>query len=128
MLSIIIKLLTWVKHKIYKRFHSYYIEVSDSVKIQVLVSAHTACTVISAITASSLRYIDYTVYFLMLRLMLNTISSFLKFILNIQYFFLLSMSFNCIKKTGTFTVHYHVLITHLSSFKETICLCKKCTA
>ena len=32
MLSTIVKLLTWVKHEIYKRFHSYYIEVSDSVK------------------------------------------------------------------------------------------------
>ena len=32
MSSTIVKLLTWVKHEIYKRFHSYYIEVSDSVK------------------------------------------------------------------------------------------------
>ena len=32
MLNIIIKLLTWVKHEIYKRFYSYYIKVSDSVK------------------------------------------------------------------------------------------------
>ena len=32
MSSIIVKLLTWVEHKIYKRFHSYYIEVLDSVK------------------------------------------------------------------------------------------------
>ena len=36
MLSIIIKLLTWVKHEIYKRFHSYYIEVSDSVKSLII--------------------------------------------------------------------------------------------
>ena len=32
MLSTIVKLLTWVKYKIYKRFHLYCIEVSDSVK------------------------------------------------------------------------------------------------
>ena len=32
MLSTIVKLLTWVKHEIYKRFYSYYIEVLDSVK------------------------------------------------------------------------------------------------
>ena len=74
MLSIIIKLLIWVKYKIYKRFYSYYIEVSDSVKTQVLISACTACTVISTITISDLRYIDYTIYLRMLRLMFNTIA------------------------------------------------------
>ena len=83
MSSTIVKLLTWVKHEIYKRFHSYYIEVSDSVKTQVLASACTACTMISAITMSSFRYISYTVYLRMLRLVLNTISFLLKFILNI---------------------------------------------
>ena len=83
MLSIIVKLLTWVKHEIYKRFHSYYIEVSDFIKTQVLVSAHTAHTIIFTITASSLRYTDYAIYLLMLRLMLNTISLVLEFILNI---------------------------------------------
>ena len=83
MSSIIVKLLTWVEHKIYKRFYSYYIKVLNSVKTQVLVSACTAYTVISAITASNLRYIDCAVYLLILRLMLNTISSLLKFILNI---------------------------------------------
>ena len=36
MLSTIVKLLTWVKYKIYKRFYSYYIEVSDSVKSLVV--------------------------------------------------------------------------------------------
>ena len=83
MLSTIIKLLTWVKYKIYKRFHSYYIEVSDSVKTQVLVSACITHTIISVITMSSLRYIDYVIYLLMLRLVLNTTSLLLKFILNI---------------------------------------------
>ena len=71
MLSTIVKLLTWVKHEIYKRFHSYYIEVLDSVKTQVLASACTVYTAISAITASNLRYIDCAIYLLMLRLMLN---------------------------------------------------------
>ena len=71
MSSIIVKLLTWVEHEIYKRFHSYYIEVLDSVKTQVLVFACTACTVISAITISSFRYIDYAIYLLILRLVLN---------------------------------------------------------
>ena len=71
MLSTIIKLLTWVEHEIYKRFYSYYIEVSDFIKIQVFLSTCTACTIISAITASDLRYIDYVIYLLMLRLMLN---------------------------------------------------------
>ena len=83
MLSIIVKLLTWVKHEIYKRFYSYYIKVSDFIKTQVLISAYTAYTTISAITASSLRYIDYTIYLLMLRLMLNTTSFLLEFISNI---------------------------------------------
>ena len=32
MSSIIVKLLTWVEHEIYKRFYSYYIEVSDFIK------------------------------------------------------------------------------------------------
>ena len=36
MLSTIIKLLTWVEHEIYKRFYSYYIEVSDSIKSLVI--------------------------------------------------------------------------------------------
>ena len=83
MSSTIVKLLTWVEHEIYKRFYSYYIEVSDSVKTQVLISACTACTMIFAITASDLRYIDYAIYLLMLRLILNTISFLLKFISNI---------------------------------------------
>ena len=71
MSSTIVKLLIWVEHEIYKRFHAYYIEVSDSVKTQVLISTCTACTMISAITASDLRYIDCVIYLLMLRLMLN---------------------------------------------------------
>ena len=62
MLSTIVKLLTWVEHEIYKRFHSYYIEVSDSVKTQVLMFAHTAHIVISAIIISSLKYIDCALY------------------------------------------------------------------
>ena len=82
-MSTIVKLLIWVEHEIYKRFYSYYIEVSDSVKTQVLTFAHTACTIISAITAIDLRYIDCAVYLLMLRLVLNTISSLLEFVLNI---------------------------------------------
>ena len=128
MLSTIVKLLTWVEHEIYKRFHLYYIEVSDSVKIQVLISAHTAYTAIYTITASSLRYISYIIYLLILRLMLNTISLLLKFILNILIFsFFLLISFSYIKKTDTFIVHYHALIAHLSSFKEIMHLCKKCT-
>ena len=87
MLNIIIKLLIWVEYEIYKRFYSYYIKVLDSVKTQVLASACTAHTIIFAITASSLRYIDCVIYLLILRLVLNTISSLLKFISNIQYFF-----------------------------------------
>ena len=71
MSSTIVKLLIWVKYEIYKRFYSYYIEVSDSVKTQVLISAYTACTTIFTITASSLRYIDNITYLLILRLMLN---------------------------------------------------------
>ena len=71
MLSTIIKLLTWVEHEIYKRFYPYYIEVSDSVKTWVLIFACITHTIISTITASSLRYIDYVVYLRMLRLMLN---------------------------------------------------------
>ena len=71
MLSIIVKLLIWVKHEIYKKFYSYYIEVSDSVKTQVLTSACTTHTIISVITTSNLRYIDYAIYLLILRLMLN---------------------------------------------------------
>ena len=71
MLSIIVKLLTWVEHEIYKRFHSYYIEVLDSVKTQVLISACTAHTIISTIIASSLKYINCVIYLLILRLMLN---------------------------------------------------------
>ena len=73
MLSIIIKLLTWVKHEIYKRFHSYYIEVLDFIKTQVLISACTTHTIISAITASSFRYMSYIIYLRMLRLVLNNI-------------------------------------------------------
>ena len=54
MSSTIVKLLTWVKHEIYKKFHSYYIEVSNFIKTQVLVSACTTCTAISAITVSNI--------------------------------------------------------------------------
>ena len=71
-LSIIVKLLTWVKHEIYKRFYSYYIEVSDSTKTQVLMSACTTCTIISVITTSSLRYTGYAIYLKILRLILNS--------------------------------------------------------
>ena len=37
------------------------------------------------------------------------------------------MSSNCIKKTGTFTVYHCVLVAHLSSSKEIMCLYKKYT-
>ena len=37
------------------------------------------------------------------------------------------MSSDYIKKTDTFTVYHYALITCLSSSKEMICLCKKCT-
>ena len=36
MLNTIVKLLAWVEYKIYKRFYSYYIEVSNSVKSLVV--------------------------------------------------------------------------------------------
>ena len=71
MLSTIVKLLTWVKYEIYKRVHSYYIEVLDFVKTQVLTSACITCIAIFTITVSNLKYIDYAVYLRMLRLMLN---------------------------------------------------------
>ena len=71
MLSTIIKLLTWVKYKIYREFHSYYIKVSDFVKTQVLISTYTAHIIISAITTSDFRYISYAIYLLILRLVLN---------------------------------------------------------
>ena len=41
----------------------------------MLTSAHNACTIISAITVSDLRYIDYAIYLLMLRLMLNNLQN-----------------------------------------------------
>ena len=66
MLNTILKLLTWVKHEIYKRFYYYYIKVLNSVKIQVLASACTACTAITAITISDSRYISYAVHLLIL--------------------------------------------------------------
>ena len=78
MLSTIVKLLTWVKYEIYKRFHSYYIEVSDFIKTQVLISTYTAHITISAIIINSLKYIDCIIYLLILRLVLN-ISQFDKF-------------------------------------------------
>ena len=37
------------------------------------------------------------------------------------------MSFSYIKKTDTFTIYHYVLVVCLSSSKEIMCLCKKCT-
>ena len=130
MSSIIVKLLTWVKHEIYKRFHSYYIEVSDSVKtlwiLWLKINSLNQLLFLKWLKINSLKW--FKIYRLCcslytIRLVLNTSSfseaSYLK-----NFITLLFMSC-CIKKSFSSLKKCCDLVVKISSYSEIMCSCKE---
>ena len=131
MSSTIVKLLTWVEHEIYKRFHAYYIEVLDSVKIfwvlwlkinsfdQSLFFKQLEINFLKQFKTYRLCHSLYTI-----RLMLNTSLFFKVFCLK-NFITLLFISSH-IKKSFSSLKKYHDLTVKILSYSEIMYSYKKC--
>ena len=131
MSSTIVKLLTWVEHEIYKRFHAYYIEVSDSVKtfwiLWLEVDSLNWLLFLKWLEIDSLEW--FKIYRLchslyIVKLMLNTSfffeASYLK-----NFITLLFMSCH-IKKSSSSSKKCCDLAAKISSYSKIMCSCKEC--
>ena len=130
-MNTIIKLLTWVEHEIYKRFHSYYIEVSDFVKtfwiLWLEINLLNQSLFLKWLEINSLKWFKmyrlcYSLY--TVRLMLNT-SLFFKVSCFKNFITLLFIS-SCIKKSFSSSKKCCDLAAKILSYSKIMCFCKEC--